>query len=230
MNDETQVATPTETPSETAPAAEPQTTQPVETQSAAEPAQGLTGEADAGSEKTDDAPAEGLGSGADAEEKTPPGAIGAPEGDYSTEGIEMPEGVKLDEGAMTELGKVCRDLNLSQKAFTDIVSKMTPVLQARQQAQLEDIKRHFIEQGRNDSEIGGAKWKATMASAEKAYAKFTDAETRKVLQVTGLNCHPGIIRMFNRINELISDDAVVRGQPSSKRDPLANFYDHSDMN
>lgn len=193
-------------------------------------ADGLSGDVDAGNSQTDAAPAEGLGSQPADEEKAGSDSVGAPEGDYSTENIEMPEGVRLDDGAMAEFGKVCRDLNLSQKAFTEIAAKMTPVLQARQQAQLEDIKRQFIETGRNDPELGGANWKSTMASAERAYAKFADAETRKVLQLTGLNCHPGIIRMFKRINDLISDDAVVRGQRSSKRDPLANFYDNSNMN
>lgn len=178
-----------------------------------------------------EAATESEGLSAPAEEAKPvEEAIGAPEGDYSTDGIEMPEGVKLDEGAMIELGKVCRGLNLSQKAFTDIVTKMSPVLQARQQAQLEDLKARFIEAGRSDPELGGAKWASTKAAASKAYAKFADAETRKVLEATGLNCHPGIIRMFKRIQDQISDDAVVRGRPSSKRDPLANFYDNSDMN
>lgn len=178
---------------------------------------------------TEPTDAEGLSAPAE-DSKPVEEAIGAPEGDYSTEGIEMPEGVKLDEGAMIELGKVCRGLNLSQKAFTDIVSKMTPVLQARQQAQLEDLKARFIEAGRSDPELGGARWVSTKAAASKAYAKFADAETRKVLEATGLNCHPGIIRMFKRIQDQISDDAVVRGRPSSKRDPLANFYNNSDMN
>lgn len=181
--------------------------------------------------QTPNAQPETEGLSAPAEEAKPvEEAIGAPEGDYSTEGIEMPEGVKLDEGAMSELGKVCRGLNLSQKAFTDIVTKMSPVLQARQQAQLEDLKARFIEAGRSDPELGGANWAATKTAASKAYAKFADAETRKVLEATGLNCHPGIIRMFKRIQDQISDDAVVRGRPSSKRDPLANFYNNSNMN
>lgn len=162
--------------------------------------------------------------------QAPSEAIGAPEGDYSTEGIQMPEGVTLDPGAMQELGTVCRDMNLSQKTFSTLVERMTPVLQQRQAAQLDDLKAHFLEQGRSDPELGGARWQQTMRDAGRAYAKFADAETQQVLKATGLNCHPGIIRMFKRIADQISDDAVVRGQQSVKRDPLANFYDHSNMN
>lgn len=162
---------------------------------------------------------------------TMPDTIGAPDGDYSTDGIELPDGAELSPGTLSELGNVCRGLNLSQKTFSEIVEKMAPVLQKQQESQVETLRTHLLEQGRSDPEIGGAKWNETMRDANRAYAKFVDADTQKLLAATGLNCHPGLIRMFRNISKLISDDAVVRGQrQSSKPDPLANFYDNSNMN
>lgn len=157
--------------------------------------------------------------------------LGAPEGDYSTDGIETPEGVTLAAETMAELGNVCRELNLSQKAFSDIVAKMTPVLERQRVADVARVRAAFDEKLRTDPEIGGPKLKATMAAANKAYARFVDQETAALLKASGLNHHPGIIRMFKAINDQISDDAVVRGsRPSGKPDPFKALYPNSNMN
>lgn len=175
--------------------------------------------------------AQGLGGDADVDaESAKLEALGAPEGDYSTDGIEMPEGVTLDEGVTGKLGEVCRKLDLSQAAFSSIVKEMTPVLQARQAKQLAQVKAAFLRDLAADPELGGANRKTTMQKANRAYAKFVDADTRKLLEASGLNCHPGMVRLFKRIADQISDDAVVSGAASSgKKDPLAGFYDNSNM-
>ena len=181
-------------------------------------AQGLSGEADEGGEA-------GEGDGNPYAE-----SLGAPEGDYSAEGIELPEGVSFDERTLQELGAVCREHGLSQKVFSSLVEKMSPVLEQRQAERLEGLRRQFLEDGRKDPEIGGARWKETMNSANAAYRKFANEDAQKLLQVTGLDCHPAIIRMFRDINKQISDDAVMRGRSVGPKNPLANFYDNSNMN
>lgn len=182
-------------------------------------AQGLSGEADEGGEA-------GEGDGNSFAE-----SLGAPEGDYSTEGIELPEGMTLDEGTMQQLGAVCREHGLSQKVFSSLVSKMSPVLEQRQAERLEGLRRQFLEEGRKDPEMGGARWNATLSGARAAYRKFASEDAQKVLQVTGLDCHPAIIRMFRDIHSLISDDAAVRGRSvGPKKNSLANLYNNSNMN
>lgn len=205
-------------------ATEPASTQPAGAQglTGEEPSdatQGLTGEANEG------------GEGGEGEDNPFAESIGAPEGDYSTEGIELPEGMTLDEGTLQELGSVCREHGLSQKVFSSLVAKMSPVLEQRQAERLEGLRKQFLEDGRKDPEIGGARWKETMNSANAAYRKFANADAQKLLQATGLNCHPAIIRMFKTINAQISDDAVVRGRSvGPKKNSLANLYNNSTMN
>ena len=215
------------TPTEGAPAqtaTEPAATEPVGAQglTGEEPSaatQGLTGETNEGGEA-------GEGDGNPFAE-----SLGAPEGDYSTEGIELPEGMTLDEGTMQELGAVCREHGLSQKVFSSLVSKMSPVLEQRQAERLEGLRRQFLEEGRKDPEMGGARWAETMNGAKAAYRKFASKDAQKLLEATGLNCHPAIIRMFRDINAQISDDAVVRGRiVGPKKNSLANFYNNSKMN
>lgn len=222
---ETTAATPaSESNTVTAEAAPtPEATPNADTPKAEEPAPEADALAGLGEDETAPADEADADKGAD--------VLGAPDGDYTTDGIETPEGVTLAPETMAELGNVCRELNLSQKAFTDIVAKMTPVLERQRAADVARVRAVFDEKLRADPEIGGANLKATMNAANKAYARFVDQETAALLKASGLNHHPGIIRMFKTINDQISDDAVVRGsRPSGKPDPLKALYPNSNMN
>lgn len=195
-------------------------------------AQGLTGEDPAEGAQDGEEP-QGLTGAPDEGGEDNPFAesLGAPEGDYSTEGIQLPEGMKIDEGTMQELGAVCREHGLSQKVFSSLVEKMSPVLEQRQAARLNDLRKQFLDEGRADPDMGGARWKETMRDASAAYRKFASKDAQKLLEATGLNCHPAIIRMFRDINAQISDDAVVRGRSvGPKKNSLANLYNNSTMN
>lgn len=173
---------------------------------------------------------QGLESEAEQVEEEPT-ALGAPEGDYTLEGVELPEGMTVDAQIAMELGTVCRDLNLSQDAYGKIAAKMAPAIAARQAARLEEVKQEFLAQGRADRDMGGARWATTKAEASKAYVKFVDPETRAFLKQTGLDCHPGIIRAFHNVQKAVADDTVVRGQASSgKADPAKAFFYNSNMN
>lgn len=174
----------------------------------------------------------GLGEAEVAEDAEPSDeTLGAPEGDYTLEGIELPEGVQVDSHIAEQFGDICRDLNLSQSAYQKIVAKMGPVMAERQAARLEEVKKGFLAQGRADKDMGGANWATTKAEASKAYVKFVDPETRAFLKQTGLDCHPGIIRAFHNVQKAVADDTVVRGQASSgKPDPAKAFFYNSNMN
>lgn len=237
MSDDVATATTTDEP--TAATTEGAPADGASQQTAVEPAaaesvgaQGLSGEDPAEGAQDGEEP-QGLTGAPDEGGEDNPFAesLGAPEGDYSTEGIQLPEGMKIDEGTMQELGAVCREHGLSQKVFSSLVEKMSPVLEQRQAARLNDLRKQFLDEGRADPDIGGARWKETMTGATAAYRKFASKEAQALLQATGLNCHPAIIRMFRDINSQISDDAVVRGRSvGPKKNSLANLYNNSNMN
>lgn len=156
--------------------------------------------------------------------------IGAPEGNYSDEGVELPEGFTSDPTVMSGLAEVCGEMGLSQKSFAMIVSRMTPVLAQAQEAEVARFKEDNLQAAFGDKELGGANWKTTMATANTAYTKFTTPALREILERSGLNCHPDMIRLFHTLGKQLSDDAAVRGRPSANRNPLAGFYDNSNMN
>ena len=133
----------------------------------------------------------------------------ASEADYPTEGIELPEGVTLDDKVVGQLADVCKELKVSPEAFRAITSKMTPVLEARNAERIGEVRKQFLAQGRADKEMGGANWDATKRSAGQAFKKFVDPETRALFVKVGLDCHPGVTRAFERIQESEPEEPLL---------------------
>ena len=177
-------------------------------------------------ESAQDSAEDEVGIGAEEEQGTSEGAEPA----YTVDGLELPEGLTFDDKTIGQFADVCKEAKVSPEAFRAIAQKMTPVLEARNAERIGEVRKQFLAQGRADAEMGGAKWADTKRNAGQAFRKFVDPETRQLFVRLGLDCHPGVIRAFKRIQESVSDDVVIRGEPSAKRDPLANFYDNSDMN
>lgn len=155
---------------------------------------------------------------------------GVPEGGYTFDGLQVGEGLEIDQPTAEAFAKIAEEVGLSQDAFNTVYNKLMPYLNQRQDEQLQELRGKFLEEARNDQEIGGAKYQENMALARKAFKQFVDPETQELLQASGLDCHPGLIRAFVNVGRAISNDAVVRGHAPSQRDPAKAFFNNSDMN
>ena len=157
--------------------------------------------------------------------------LGAPEKGYSDQGFELPEGYEVDETTAEGLAGVCKDLGLSQKAFATIINRMTPVLEEAQNKQIQALKKENLKAFVADKELGGAKAKQTIAQAKLAYEKYCPAECREVLNRLGLDAHPGMIRMFYQLSQMLSDDIAPRSSAGSRSGyDLSKFFNNSKMN
>lgn len=157
--------------------------------------------------------------------------LGAPEKGYSDQGFELPEGYEVDETTAEGLAGVCKDLGLSQKAFATIINRMTPVLEEAQNNQIQALKQANLKAFVADKELGGVRAKQTIAQAKLAYEKYCPAECREVLNRLGLDAHPGMIRMFYQLSQMLSDDISPRSSGASGNGyDLAKFFNNSKMN
>ena len=157
--------------------------------------------------------------------------LGAPEKGYTADGFDLPEGYEVDDTTAEGLAGVCKDLGLSQKAFATIINRMTPVLEQAQREQVATIKQNNLRAFAADKELGGSKAKQTIAQARTAYEKYCPEECRQILNKLGLDAHPGMIKMFYQLSQLLSDDVTPRsaGGASNGYD-LAKFFNNSKMN
>ena len=142
------------------------------------------------------------------------GCFGKPE-QYDYSDVQLPSNYGYDEALLNEFNELAAKYNLSQKSANELMSmavKLTQLTdsnilkaQAEQHRQtVENYKRTLI----NDSEIGGANFEKTMKTANIAYTQFADEEVQKLLQETGLNCHPQVVKMFYNIGLKMQNDYI----------------------
>jgi hypothetical protein len=151
------------------------------------------------------------------------GTLGAPEGDYE---VKAPEGGVLDPTVMGELGAVARELNLSPAAVQKLVDRVAPVWQKQGLAHVEKFRKEWTEQSLADKEFGGNGFDANIKAVNKAYTKFTTPELRTLLEESGLNCHPEVIRHFYRLSKATEDGRYIKGtgNGSIPSGDIRNFY------
>lgn len=167
---------------------------------------------------------------ADGADKDAAGTLGAPDGDYDFSGAKLPEGFSISEAAIGKFSEVAKELNLSQTAATKLVEEVGPALEQAQRAQIESLGQAWLKEAFSDPDMGGVHWKTTLADANRALNQFCPPNVKQILTATGLNRNPDVIRMFRDIGRAVGSDPIVRGSPRVTRNPLANFYDNSNMN
>ena len=142
------------------------------------------------------------------------GYFGKPE-KYDYSDIKLPEKYGYDEILLNEFNELVGKYNLSQKSANELMSmavKLTQLTdenilktQEEQHRQtIENYKRTLV----NDREIGGANFEKTMKTANIAYTQFADDEVQELLQKTGLNCHPQVVKMFYNIGLKMQNDVI----------------------
>lgn len=139
-----------------------------------------------------------------------------PEGPPEAYELTAPEGITLDAEAIELATPVFKDLGLNNEQ----ANKLMPVaadfakrIQGKsQQAVMSEVmaqRAAWADEAQNDPEIGGAKFKETMALSAKAldtlgYPK--GSPFRNFLTDSGLGNHPEMIRAMRRIGEAVGED------------------------
>lgn len=131
--------------------------------------------------------------------------------------FELPEGVTMADDTLEGLKALAGDLKLDQDGANkvkDLGVEMLKKWEAAQSEALETMKSEWADASKSDEEIGGAKFEENLASAKAAMDKFATPELVSFLNESGLGNHPEMIRLFWKLNNQISDDALVSGNPA----------------
>lgn len=156
-----------------------------------------------------------------------PDTLGAPKENYDYKDVDT-GGVELGGETLDAFNTVAKELNLSQKAASTIVSRVAPAMEKAQQTALRNAKVQWIKDVKNDASID---WAKNSTQINQAYKDFTTPKLREMFAKTGLDSHPEIVRMFQRISEKISPDSFERGAAGARQTISAKqFYDKSHMN
>lgn len=138
--------------------------------------------------------------------------------------LQLPADAALDKGVIEKTAAFAREQGFSndqaQKVLELLNTQATEGKAASQEA-LKAASAQWQQQTRDDKEIGGANFDASVAHARRAIEKFASPGLKEALNQTGLGNHPELVRMLAKIGKAMSEDTLLSGghnPPQRKRD------------
>ena len=163
-------------------------------------------------------PEENATGGEEAKADTPPAAYALDLGVY---------GENVDAGEAAFLSKIAQDSGADAAAASKLVQDLTLYGQVKHKLQLEDWDKASYD----DPEFGGDKYDESIAIATQGLAAYDpDGIMRQLLQDTGYNRHPEVIRIFYRIGRDLAPDRMVSGGHNSGGDARTLFPNTPGLN
>jgi len=184
---------------------------------------------------------------AEAQEVTPEPVVDAEPAPLPVYEFKLPEGTQVDSESFkafnTKLGEF-QNLTKSQQDiaqklgqdFIDMhVNEIKNVVENQNKAAWDWFKSRnttWLETAKNDPSIGGENFDATISSAAQAVSlyggtKVQQAEVAKVLQETGVENHPAILRLLSNITKVAAKEGspvTSRVVPVQKASPSQMMY------
>lgn len=126
----------------------------------------------------------------------------------------LPEGMSLDRAQIEPHLKVFKEIGLSQEQAQKVIDAevaRVQAAQAREQAAVTQQIDAWVQSAKSDPEIGGDKYDQSVATARIALGKFGSPALVQLLEATGLNKHPEMVRAFNKIGAVLREDSPDGG-------------------
>lgn len=128
------------------------------------------------------------------------------------EPFELPQGVEVDAAALEEAHQLFAEARLSQPQAQKLVDlyagKMNELVQ-RQISAAEGRQKAWVTEVKSDPELGGRRFEAARAAAQKALNRFGTPELRRTLDELGVSNSPQLFRFFVRVGQAVSEDSWV---------------------
>ena len=159
--------------------------------------------------------------------------FGKPEA-YDYKNVQLPENMELDAEMTGKFNEYAAKLNLSQKGADDLMQMAVELTKQTQQqtvdaiGKLNEAKIEGYRQLLNtDKEVGGARLKESIATANLAYdAFFKDEDLRVMLAESGMTVHPKFIKALKSIGAQMKNDTIHTegGAAAEKRERQDILY------
>lgn len=141
--------------------------------------------------------------------------------------LHVPDGFTLDTemvDAATPLLQKYKVTNEDAQALADLVTqkvrKEIDGFHERNGELVEEWKKKLAE----DPEVGGKSLKQNLGVGLKALNRFGDGELVQILQESGLEYHPAVVRFFHKVGLAISEDSYVGNKTPQAKDTASLLY------
>lgn len=158
-------------------------------------------------------------------------AKGIPEdGKYEIDSSMLADGMTIDQTMLDAVSPALKEAGVTREG-ANTLAKSFAKFQAddydRRMSDWGQTLDGWIKEAQSDEEMGGTKWKDTEKRAVAAVERFGNPKLKAYLDASGAGNHPEMIRLFNKIGELISEDTVITSDTKAgggKSDALATLY------
>lgn len=146
------------------------------------------------------------------------------------EDFKMPEGMEIDADLLKEFTPLAKEANLSQEMaqkFVDLQAKKVAQESARQWEVWEKTQETWVNESKNDKEIGGANFEANLGLAKKALNAYGSDALKDLADATGMGNHKEFIRFLAKVGKDIGEDKlrIGGGAPTKDGDRASKIYD-----
>jgi len=144
--------------------------------------------------------------------------------------LKMPENSLLLQERIDEIATIAKEQGLSQDTAQMMVDREQDAVgqyAANAKAHLDNLADVvWIEETKNDAEIGGEKFKENVEFAKRAFKKYGSDKFNEILNESGYGNHPENIRAWSRVGRDMSDDTLIHGKNeiNTKKSPVDILY------
>lgn len=141
----------------------------------------------------------------------------------------LPDGMEVDSDALEKFLPIAKEKNFSQEeaqAVVDIASDMVQKTLAQQYTAWEEKRDGWLDEGRNDPDVGGKNYDQSVADAKLAIHQIGGKELKKALDETGAGNHPAMLKAFSKLGKLLREDDFDFGsaQKEGKKDLASRLF------
>lgn len=144
----------------------------------------------------------------------------------TAEDISFPEGLEVPDELRDEFLTVVNDGELSPKdraqALIDLQAKAAQQASEMASQQFADQQQQWQDEVRNDAEIGGAKFDATISGISRLVDQYGSDEFVQVMAATGAGNNIHVVRFFHQLAQKLNEPAPVTGQPVATQGDAAS--------
>lgn len=143
--------------------------------------------------------------------------------------LKLKEGSLLDAKVVEHVEARAKALGLSAEQAQALLEEKEQTVSSIVQSQKDTLAANtakWIEDVKNDKELGGEGVNENLETAKRFVAKFGSDAFKKELEITGYGNHPELIRIFARAGKALKDDISVfsgsKGGPDVR--PLEDVF------
>lgn len=133
--------------------------------------------------------------------------------------LKVPDGSPLDPSEVDKIAAFARSRGLSNEQAQVLLEQRhegASELSRRQAETLTKYRNEWEQQVRNDPELGGEKFDATLKQTKLVMDRFAPegSKMREILNETGYGNHPEFVRFVASIGKAMSEDKPFSGAPA----------------